>query len=92
MHTLPSLIVSGLSAVAAFVAAVLWWRASTLLVVPDQTPDASGWIPASITDETGSDPLASAREGSRWNAWAAIVAGVAAALQGTSTILGMYGL
>ena len=82
-------IINWLSALAAMVAAGLWYRASVVSVPPAPSP-TTGWAPAEITVSNGTsseDPFATARASSRLNARAAIVASAAAFLQGVAVLL-----
>ncbi len=82
-------IINWLSALAALVAAFLWYRASVVSVPPASSP-TTGWAPAQITVSNGTnreDPFATARASSRLNARAAIAAAVAAFLQGVAVLL-----
>ena len=77
-----------LSAAAAIVSAALWVWSARVSVKADETPDEDGMIPASITDsETGAGLHATLKEQSRWNAWAALAASVAAVFQGIATLM-----
>jgi hypothetical protein len=83
------------SALAAFAAAALWWRASRVMVAPDRKPQPDGWYPASITvDVNGKeiDPFATAIRGSQLNAYAAVAAAVAALSQGLALVFAACGL
>lgn len=90
-----SAILNALSAAAAFGAALLWWRASTISVPPSREADESGWYSASIVADTPrgqQDHVATVLAGSRLNARAALFAGIAAALQAAAMILSAFGL
>ena len=77
-----------LSAGAAIVSAGLWAWSFRVGVQASDEPDKLGMVPASITDtKTGNDWHATLRAQSRWNAWAAIAASVAAVLQGIATVM-----
>ena len=83
-------IANGVSAVAAFTAAFLWWKASRVSVPPEQ----HGSLPQlTITalDGTRMNPFATALESSRLNARAAIAAAVAALFQAVALLLTMAG-
>lgn len=69
------------SAIAAGVAAVLWFVSATVRIKFDATPGPNGWTTGAIVDEENNDILASQAKGNWWSAWAASAAGVAAALQ-----------
>lgn len=73
------------AAIAALVAAVLWYRASVVVVRPSESVDRDGWVSAQITVEhegTGPfDPFLTGIEQSRMNKWAALAASIAALLQ-----------
>lgn len=77
---------NSVSAVAALVAAYLWWKASRLTVSPDRRPNADGSYSASITytDDSGRevDPFETAIQNGRLNAKAAMAAAIAALAQG----------
>lgn len=79
------------AAIAAFVASVLWWRASIAIVRPQESIDRDGWESAQITVEhttTGPfDPFLTGIEQSRMNKWAAMAASLAALLQGVSLLI-----
>ena len=82
-------IINWLSAVAALVAAFLWYR-SSIVSVPPASPPKTGWAPAQITVSNGvdsEDPFATAKASSKLNARAAIAAAVAAFLQGVAVLL-----
>lgn len=72
------------AAIAAFIAAAMWYRASVAIVRP--TKDRGGWESAQITVEhktTGEfDPFLTGIEQSRLNKWGALSASIAALIQG----------
>lgn len=74
------------AAVAALIAAVLWYRASVVIVRPQESQDRDGWESAQLIvehEKTGPfDPFLTNIEQSRLNKWAAAAASVAALLQG----------
>ena len=69
------------SAIAAGVAAVLWFVSAVVRVKFNATPSPDGMIDGGIVDDKNNDILASQARGNWWSAWAASAAGVAAALQ-----------
>lgn len=79
------------AAVAALVAAGLWWKASTVVVRPTEETDRDGWQSAQITvdhESTGPfDPFLTGIKQSQMNKWAAIAASLAALLQGIGLLL-----
>ncbi len=70
----------------AFGSAALWFWACFVSSPYAPKPDASGWIDAAITED-GKDVLRTARQQTKWNAWAAAIAGLAALCQGVATSL-----
>lgn len=84
-------LVNGGAALAAFVAAGLWWYASIAIVRPSNSVGRDGWSSAQITVEhesTGQfDPFLTNVKQANINKWAAIAAGFAAMLQGASLVL-----
>lgn len=80
--------INAVSAVAAFVAALLWWVSARRVVGPnyDGGPTGSQLV---LVDSKGNefDPAATLFAQSRWSAWAAIAAGVAAGCQGVAALL-----
>lgn len=81
-------VINGVSAAAAFVAAFLWLVSARRVVGPnyDGGPAGSQLV---LVDRKGNefDPAATLFAQSRWSAWAAIAAGVAAGCQGFATLL-----
>lgn len=77
------------SAVAAMVAAGLWFRSTLVKVSLSEKPDENGWISASITSE-GADVIATAKRQNLWNRYAAFAASVAALAQGISLLIPTY--
>jgi hypothetical protein len=79
------------SAFAAFAAALLWYKASAVIVRPKKTVNRDGWASAQITVEHEStgrfDPFLTNIEQAKWNKWAAIAASIAAALQSVGMLL-----
>lgn len=79
------------AAIAALIAAGLWYRASAAIVRPADDKDAARWKSAQVTidhESTGEfDPFATAIEQSRVNKQAALAAAVAAFLQGVGLLL-----
>ena len=69
------------SAVAAGVAAGLWFVSAVVRVKFNVTPGPDGMIDGGIVDDKNNDILASQARGNWWSAWAASAAAVAAALQ-----------
>lgn len=69
------------SAIAAGVAAVLWLISAIVRVKFDETPGPDGMVPGGIVDDDNNDILASKARANWWSAWAALAAGLAAALQ-----------
>ena len=77
------------AAVAALVAAVLWWYASTAIVAPNRAAEAAGAFAFDVILSDGKEinvvetmPL-----GSKWNGWAAMAAAVAALFQASASVL-----
>jgi len=81
-----SMALSFASAIAAFAAAVLWYRASTVQVPQLDHTEPDGIAPAAI-DVDGSDFVASAIAQARWNTRGAVAAAIAALLQGIVLLL-----
>jgi hypothetical protein len=76
------------SALSAFGAAVLWWRASRVMVEPG--PHSFGFavgLPGGTMDVVGT-----VQAGARLNARAAFAAAIAAALQGAGLLLALFSL
>ena len=77
-----------MAAIAAFVAAVLWWRASRVVVAPGpQSFGLAVGLPGGPMDVIGT-----AQASARLNAQAAAAAAVAALLQGIGLLLAIYDL
>ncbi len=78
------------AAVAALVASLMWWRASTVLIRP-RTRDDDGWSGGQVIvshEKFGAfDPFETGVAQSKWNAWAAMAASVAAVLQGVVLLI-----
>lgn len=74
-------LLSILSALAAFAAAALWYKASIVQVPHKDEPGPDGTYPAAITVD-GNDFIATAQEQAHWNKWGATAAALAALLQG----------
>jgi hypothetical protein len=72
------------SAIAAGIAAVLWFVSAVARVKFDDTPGLDGMTPGGIVDDENNDILASQARGNWWSAWAASAAAVAAPLQATA--------
>jgi len=79
-------ILSIVSAIAAIVAAALWFWSTTVKVPPSDEPDERGLNEASITSE-GADVIATARHQNFWNRYAAFAASVSALAQGASLLI-----
>ncbi|MFP3801849.1 hypothetical protein [Paraburkholderia sp. SIMBA_027] len=80
------------SAIAAFVAAGLWfWSTRVEVEHVDAPVDENDFIPGSIAVQYGNgklvNPFATALEQARWNRWAALAASAAALCQGLATVL-----
>ncbi|WP_155625988.1 hypothetical protein [Burkholderia vietnamiensis] len=80
------------SAIAAFVAAVLWfWSTRVEVEHVDPPADENGLIPGSVALQSASgklvNPFATGLEQARWNRWAALAASAAALCQGLATLL-----
>ena len=79
------------AAVAAFLAAALWWFASIATVDPKEVIDAHGMTAAQITATTPKgkhyDPIKTALRQGEINKWAAISAGISAFLQGVGLLI-----
>ncbi len=73
--TIMLIIANSVSAVAAFTAAALWWRASRTSVAPEKTPPGVPIMELVTSNGTRLNPLATALESSRLNVKAAIAAG-----------------
>ena len=84
-------VLNGAAALAAFAAAILWYKASSAVVRPTESLDRNGWISAQVTvdhKETGSfDPFLTGIEQSKWNKRGALAASVAAARQGVALLM-----
>lgn len=80
-------------AIAMFGVSAFLWLASTLVKasaakVKAAYKKAGGWgSPMQITDDDGSDFIATVRLQSLWNRWAALATAVALALQAAATLL-----
>lgn len=94
-----TIILSLLSAVAAFVAAGCWFWAGYRKVSPDEAKAkreairekaVGGMAYASWTTMDGSDMEFTLAVQSQWNCYGATAAGIAALLQGASTIISIY--
>lgn len=79
------------AAIAAFLAAGLWWYASFTVVRPSYGKDRDGWKSAQVVIEHEStgpfDPFLTGIQQSRFNKWAAIAAGASALMQGIGLLL-----
>lgn len=79
------------AALAAFAAAFLWWKASTVVVRPQPEKTDDGWESASVSVEhpdTGPmDPFATGIEQAKINKYAAAVAAIAALLQAVGLLI-----
>lgn len=73
------------SALAAYAAAMLWYKSAVVKVPHSAVLDPDGFSPASISVE-GNDFIATATAQSVWSKRAALVAAVAAFLQGTALL------
>jgi hypothetical protein len=67
--------------------AVFWIISSMVSARPNPNPDASGWISASIQDESGNDVVQTLAKQSVWNRRAAFFAALAALSQTINTYL-----
>lgn len=81
------------SAVAAFIAALLWFLSTRVEVEHVDPPaDENGLIGASLSIQYDNgklvDPFATGMKQARWNRWAASAASIAALCQGFAAILG----
>lgn len=80
-----------LSAIAALVAAGLWWKASAVIVRPTEKIGRDGWTSAQITVEHEStgpfDPFLTNIKQSQMNRYAAMAASLAAFLQSVGLFL-----
>ena len=74
------------AALAAVVAALLWFRSATVEVPTDDIPDENGMFGMQITVD-GSDFIETARQQTRWNKWAAFAAGIAAGCQAVALMI-----
>lgn len=77
---------SAVSALAAFVSAVLWVVAARARVTYEPKLDQNGFYPAGISDG-GDDFIKTVKVQSKWNRWAAYAAAGAAGMQGISLLL-----
>ena len=78
------------ASIAAFAISALLWFASTLITVDaDKIAKAyeeeTGWGPAQIVEEDGSDFCATVRIQSKWSRWASLATAIALALQAVAT-------
>ena len=73
------------AAIAAFVAAILWWRASVVVVRPTDTEDWTMSIDHKGIGEF--DPILTSIKQSRMNRWAAMASCLAAVLQGVALLI-----
>jgi hypothetical protein len=69
------------SSALAFLSAALWFWACFVSTPYAPKPAADGWTALAITDD-GKDVLRTAKRQTKWNAWAAAVAGLAAPTPG----------
>jgi hypothetical protein len=79
------IVLNGMAALFGLVAAVLWWQ-STRVKVPPQPDNPHGFAEAQIISD-GADFIASAREQTYWNRWAATAAAIAALSQAVAVML-----
>ena len=78
-------VINIVAATAAFVAAILWWCASVVVVRPADTED---WMMSVDHKTIGEfDPLLTNIKQSRMNRWAAMAASLAASLQGAALLI-----
>jgi len=84
-------IVNTLSAIAAIVAAILWYKASVVVVRPLEERDQDGMTTLQLTinhKSTGDiDPFLTNIEQSKWSKWASIAASIAALLQAVGLLI-----
>jgi len=73
-------------------AALLWFGSTVVKVsaakVAAAHKDATGWAPAQIVGDDGSDFYATVQLQSKWSRWAAFATGAGLALQAIATALG----
>jgi len=83
--------VNVVSAIAAFIAAILWYKASTVIVRPTNRDNGAEFSNAQITvidDKLGHfDPFETGIAQSKWNKYAAMAASAAAFLQGVGLLI-----
>lgn len=75
------IVLTYVSSVFAIVSAALWFWACFVSTPYAPVIDASGWAEAAII-ENDKDVLRTAKRQTKWNAWAAAMAGLAALCQG----------
>lgn len=79
-------VLNWLSIVAALAAAILWLKASTILVKVGDPRSEGGFIRKDV------DMYSTAKHQSRWNAWAAVATAFSVGLQAASQIVLRLGL
>lgn len=79
------------SAIAALIAAALWFWSTRVQVEYEEPEPVNGWHGASLTVESSEgkriDPWQTGVAQAKWNRWAAMAASVAALCQGVATLL-----
>jgi D-alanyl-lipoteichoic acid acyltransferase DltB (MBOAT superfamily) len=81
------IVLNWIAAFVAVIAASLWFRSATVKIPANPPPrDENGMFAAQIT-VNDSDFIATAVQQTRWNKWAALAAGIAAACQAVALML-----
>jgi hypothetical protein len=86
MMTKIKVVLNIISAIAAILAAFLWFKSTLVKIPPSENPGEDGLIDASITSE-GSDVIATGKRQKLWNRYAALAASAAALAQGISLLI-----
>lgn len=89
MHKKIALVLNVLSALAAFIAAGLWFWSTQVTVEYRKTKKNEDWTGVSVNYGDGReiDPFATGLAQAHWNRYAAIAAGFAAFLQGAANLV-----
>jgi hypothetical protein len=85
------IVVNVISAIAAIVAAFLWYKASVVTIKPAAEVTDGSWQDFQITDEGSNnepyDVIKTGKEQAKWNKYAAIAASVAAIFQAIGLLI-----